>query len=133
MATESGVEGKAKIEGSPDKALKCGSWTLESMGHLAEDTNAETGGHAHRASVKKDHKLNIMVFVDGTSEQPETIGMTEGATVDMSLRVGTLNAYLAWEFIIDTVTLKGCDNNGLVTYEAVMYAQEAKPALNTWA
>ncbi len=130
MATESGVEGKVK-KGST--ALKAGSWTLESMGHLAEDTNAETGGHAHRASVKKDHKLNIMVFVDGTAAQPETVGITEGAEVTMSLRVGTLNAYMSWLFIIDTVTLKGCDSNGLVTYEAVMYAQAAKPSLGSWS
>ncbi len=152
MATESGVEGKmVRYQQSGQPASYCypvSNWTLESNPHLAEDTNACTGGHAHRSMVKTDYKLTASIFVthetgvSAADHQPETDelqaggygpGMVEGDSVNLSLRVGTLNAYNDWNFIIDTVTLKGCDANGLVSYEVVLHSQEPKPELDTFA
>ena len=154
MATESGVEGKMVRyqRDAGDGTSYCypvSNWTLESNPHLAEDTNACTGGHAHRSMVKTDYKLTASIFVTAASgneiadHQPETDvqysatdmgpGMIEGEHVTLSLRVGgTLNAYNNWEFIIDTVTIKGCDANGLVSYEVVLHSQEPKPTLATF-
>jgi hypothetical protein len=130
--TVSGAEGKAVVgTGGSTIALCCGTWTLESSANLKEDTSACTAGHEHRASVKKGEKLTIDIFVS-SAHQPEEDTIIPGNEVTMSLRVGTLKAYNSWLFIIDSVSLKGCDADGLVTYSAVMYSQAAKPALATW-
>lgn len=135
MACESGVEGKMRVKNdttNTNASLKVFNWTLESDPNLQECTNATTGGIQTMSPVKKGYKVTFDCYVDSGS-QPEEVGVVEGATVDVWLRVGTLKGYNAWEMVLGPVSLKGCDANGLVTYNGQAHANEAKPALANYA
>jgi hypothetical protein len=142
MATTSGVWGQM-VRGNDSTTTQftyCVSqWTLESMATLKEDTSSCTNGHEHRSVVKKGHKLTATVYVGddtpgaGIPDQtgPGKAGMIPGDEILLWLRTGDLLWYNQWLFIIDSVSLKGCDADGLVTYGIVAYTQEPKPALDS--
>ena len=136
MPCESGAEGKIRIVASSpantNTELKVYNWVLESDPNLQECTNATTGGVATMSPVKKSYKVTFDCYIS-SGTQPEEVGVIEGNTVDLSLRVGNLKAYNAWEFTLVAVSLKGCDSNGLASFNVSAHANETKPALANYA
>ena len=135
MPCESGAEGKIRITAaSPpavDTEFKVYNWVLESDPNLQECTNATTSGVATMSSVKDSYKVVFDCYIS-SAMQPEEVGLTEGREVELRLRVGRLLSYNNWAFTLGAISLKGCDANGLASYNVTAHSNVAKPALDTY-
>jgi hypothetical protein len=135
--TESGAQGKLK---AGNQHVRVFNWRLTSSSMSKSDMNAESGGVNTMAPVGRQYSLKFQVYVS-TGFQPDesaltSVGLLEGSTAYLSLRVGSLKCYgngtNTWLFRILDIDLVGCDPNGFSIYDVSANGQEAKPALGTW-
>jgi hypothetical protein len=122
----SGHGGTIKITGESTDP-KVGSWELEKMAVLADTTDASRSGWEHRTKVRKGGRLTAEIFWDSAANA-EDLSLDAGDTFEADLKLGDAAYHYAdVDFIVETCTVTGCDQQGVVRFRVVAYAQGAIP------
>ena len=93
------------------------TWTLNDRATLAETTNAQSGGFETHKKVKRGADLTAEVEWDSTAT-PESLSLRAGDEFVATLQIGgSALKFSAVPFIVESRSLKGCTQDGIVTYD----------------